>query len=165
MAFLDRALSAVGLRPRSRVAVGDMAPDFTLFDTEGQAVSLRRLLDRGPAILAFYPRAFTSGCTHELRSYAQHEEELAAKGAQLCAISVDDRETLGRFRASLGASFRFLSDPDGEVARLYGGVSGGTANRMTVTVGQDGRITKITSGLSAIFPGADIEDCPITPQR
>jgi thioredoxin-dependent peroxiredoxin len=162
MAFLDRALSAVGLRPRSRVAVGDPAPDFTLFDTEGQAVSLKRLLERGPAILAFYPRAFTGGCTHELRSYAKQEAELAAKGAQLCAISVDDRETLARFRASLGAAFPFLSDPDGEVARLYGGVSMGTANRITVTVGQDGLITKITSGLSAIFPGSDIEACPAT---
>ena len=48
----------------------------------------------GRSILAFYPRAFTSGCTHELRSYAEHEPELASKGAQLCAISVDDRETL-----------------------------------------------------------------------
>jgi thioredoxin-dependent peroxiredoxin len=163
MAFFDRALSAVGLRPRSQVAVGEPAPDFTLFDTEGQAVSLKQLLARGPVILAFYPKAFTSGCTHELRSYTARETELAAKGAQLCAISVDDRETLARFRASLGASFRFLSDPDGEVSRLYGGVSLGTANRITVTVGQDGRVSRVTSGLSAIFPGADIEDCPAAP--
>jgi thioredoxin-dependent peroxiredoxin len=163
MAFFDRALSAVGLRPRAQVAVGERAPDFTLFDTEGRAVSLKDLLRQGPVILAFFPRAFTSGCTHELRTYAQQENQLAAKGAQLCAISVDDRETLGRFRASLGASFRFLSDPDGEVARLYGGVSGGTADRITVTIAQDGKVTRITSGLSAIFPGADIKDCPATP--
>jgi thioredoxin-dependent peroxiredoxin len=161
MAFLERALSAVGLRPRSQVAVGQPAPDFTLFDSEGQAVSLGELIKQGPVLLAFYPRAFTSGCTHELRSYATQQAELSAKGAQLCAISVDDRETLARFRASLGATFRFLSDPDGEVSRQYGGVSGGTANRITVTVGQDGRVSRITSGLSAIFPGADIESCPI----
>jgi peroxiredoxin len=165
MAFFDRALSAVGLRPRARVAVGERAPDFTLFDTAGQAVSLKDLLRQGPVILAFFPRAFTSGCTHELRSYAQHETELSAKGAQLCAISVDDRETLGRFRTSLGASFRFLSDPEGEVARLYGGVSGGTADRLTVTIGQDGNVTRITSGLSAIFPDTDIKDCPVTTPR
>jgi thioredoxin-dependent peroxiredoxin len=162
MAFFDRALSAVGLRPRARVAVAERAPDFTLFDTEGQATSLAELLRQGPVILAFFPRAFTSGCTHELRSYAQHETELSRKGAQLCAISVDNRETLGRFRRSLGASFRFLSDPDGDVARLYGGVSLGTADRLTVTIGQDGIITRITSGLPAIFPAADIKDCPAT---
>ena len=162
MAFLDRALSAVGLRPRSQVAVGDPAPDFTLLDTEGQAVALKALLQQGPVILAFYPRAFTGGCTHELRSYAQHQPELATKGAQLCAISVDDRETLARFRASLGATFRFLSDPDGEVARRYGGVSAGTANRITVTIGQDGKVLRITSGLSAIFPAGDIKECPAT---
>ena len=166
MAFLDRALSAVGLRPRSQVAVGEPAPDFTLFDTEGQAVSLRELLDRGPAILAFYPRAFTSGCTHELRSYAQHEEELAAKGAQLCAISVDDRETLARFRTSLGASFRFPVRP-----RRRGGAPSTAASRAappTASPSPSARTAasrSITSGLSAIFPGADIEDCPITPRR
>ncbi len=160
MAFFDRALSAVGLRPRSQVAVGQPAPDFTLFDTEGQAVSLKELIRRGPVILAFYPKAFTGGCTHELRSYAQQEAELTAKGAQLCAISLDDRETLARFKASLGASFRFLSDPEGEVSRQYGGVSMGTANRVTVTIGQDGHITRLTSGLSAIFPGGDIRECP-----
>jgi thioredoxin-dependent peroxiredoxin len=41
--------------------VGDRAPDFTLPDTEGQPVTLSTLLREGPVILAFYPKAFTSG--------------------------------------------------------------------------------------------------------
>jgi peroxiredoxin Q/BCP len=40
---------------------GDRAPDFTLPDTDGQPVTLSKLLQRGPVILAFYPKAFTSG--------------------------------------------------------------------------------------------------------
>ena len=41
--------------------VGDRAPEFTLPDTEGKPVSLASLLERGPVILAFFPKAFTPG--------------------------------------------------------------------------------------------------------
>jgi thioredoxin-dependent peroxiredoxin len=43
------------------VKVGDKAPDFTLPDTAGAPVALSKLLESGPVILAFYPKAFTSG--------------------------------------------------------------------------------------------------------
>lgn len=43
------------------IKVGDKAPDFTLPDTEGKPVTLSKLLAEGPVILAFYPKAFTSG--------------------------------------------------------------------------------------------------------
>jgi thioredoxin-dependent peroxiredoxin len=166
MAFLDRALRAVGLRTDVQVAVGQTAPDFTLTDSDGQPVSLSQAVKQGPVMLAFFPRAFTSGCTHELKTYTDEREQLAGKGAQLFAISVDDRETLARFRTSLGAPFRFLSDPDGKVAARYGGVTSGQANRITVTVGPDQVITRITAGLPAIFPRGDIDACrPSTPSR
>jgi peroxiredoxin Q/BCP len=164
MAFLDRALGAVGLGNRGPVQVGQRAPDFSLHDTEGRTVTLAALLARGPVMLAFFPRAFTSGCTHELRDYTEHQDEISGRGAQLVAISTDDRDTLARFKASLGAGFTFLSDPTGEVASHYGGVSMGTANRITVTVGQDGTITRLTAGLPAIFPAGDIKACPVSPR-
>jgi peroxiredoxin Q/BCP len=41
--------------------VGDKAPDFTLADTEGKSVKLSELLEKGPVILAFFPKAFTPG--------------------------------------------------------------------------------------------------------
>ena len=43
------------------VKVGDKAPDFTLPDTDGRPVTLSKVLAEGPVILAFYPKAFTSG--------------------------------------------------------------------------------------------------------
>ena len=41
--------------------VGDKAPDFTLPDTEGRPVTLSKLLEKGPVIVFFYPKAFTPG--------------------------------------------------------------------------------------------------------
>jgi thioredoxin-dependent peroxiredoxin len=41
--------------------VGDKAPDFTLLDSEGKPTNLSKLLERGPVILAFFPKAFTPG--------------------------------------------------------------------------------------------------------
>ena len=43
------------------IKAGDKAPDFTLDDTEGNQVTLSRMLEKGPAILFFFPKAFTSG--------------------------------------------------------------------------------------------------------
>ena len=77
------------------------------------------------------------------------------------AISLDDVATLRRFRASIGATFPFLSDPDGRVSRLYAGVSLGSANRVTVDIDADGTIAHVRQGLSAIFPNADIKACPL----
>ena len=42
-------------------AVGDVAPDFTAKDTDGTALTLSALVERGPVVLAFYPKAFTPG--------------------------------------------------------------------------------------------------------
>jgi peroxiredoxin len=158
--IIDKALGALGLGSRPRVEAGQTAPDFVLDDSEGRPVSLAALRAEGPVVLAFFPRAFTGGCTRELRTFRDHHQELTGRGARLVAISVDDGPSLARFKTSLAAPFTFLSDPDGRVARLYGGVSAGTANRVTVTIGADGVITRVTSGLSALFPAADIAACP-----
>jgi peroxiredoxin Q/BCP len=45
----------------SSLKVGDKAPDFTLTDTAGAKVTLSRLLEKGPVLLAFFPKAFTPG--------------------------------------------------------------------------------------------------------
>ena len=45
----------------SKLQPGDMAPDFTTTDTEGNELTLSELVKQGPVILAFFPRAFTPG--------------------------------------------------------------------------------------------------------
>ena len=161
MSILGKLLQSLGGgRP---LRVGDRAPDFTLEDSDGQEVSLAQAVREGPVILAFYPRAFTLGCTNELRKYTARQEELRGRGARLFAISVDDPPTLARFKARLGASFTFLSDPGGKVAERYAGVSRGQARRTTITIDQGGTITRVTAGVAAIFPADDIVACTQLP--
>src|SRR5215471_15898410 len=94
----------------------------------------------------------------ELKAYRDQYAAVTAKGAEVVAISLDDTATLKRFRASLGAPFPFLSDPDGRVSR-------GTANRVTVDIGSDGTIAHVRQGLGALFPAEDIKGCPLHERR
>jgi thioredoxin-dependent peroxiredoxin len=41
--------------------VGDIAPDFTVKDVTGRELTLSKLVERGPVVVAFYPKAFTPG--------------------------------------------------------------------------------------------------------
>lgn len=163
MSILDRALGTLGLGQRPPLEVGQLAPDFTLPDSDGRPTSLADLVAAGPVILAFFPKAFTAGCSRELRAYRDHHGQAVERGARVVGISVDDVPTLERFKASLEAPYTFLSDAGGQVSRLYAGVSLGTANRVTVTVGPDRRVRRVTAGLSAIFPAGDIQACSVGP--
>ncbi len=55
------ALLSMLLGASSPLHVGDRAPDFTLPDTEGRPVTLSKLLEKGPVIVYFFPKAFTPG--------------------------------------------------------------------------------------------------------
>jgi peroxiredoxin Q/BCP len=85
---------------------------------------------------------------------------LQAKGAQVVAISTDSSGELARFKASLGAPFPFLSDPDGKISARFAGVSGGRSNRATVILDGHGNIVKVSEGLDALLPDSDIGACP-----
>ena len=54
-------LVAAGLFSGATPTVGDVAPDFAVQDTDGKALTLSQLVKQGPVILAFFPKAFTSG--------------------------------------------------------------------------------------------------------
>jgi len=143
--------------------VGDTAPDFTLPDTEGTPVTLSRLLQRGPVILAFYPKAFTPGCTKQNQNFRDHAAEVAGKGAQVVGISTDSVETQRKFKAEYKLPYELLSDEGGKVAAQYSGKIPvlGLANRANFVVGQDGKIAAIVEGNDAIDPNSAISQCPL----
>jgi peroxiredoxin Q/BCP len=145
------------------VKIGDKAPDFTLPDTDGRPVTLSRLLEKGPVILAFYPKAFTPGCTQQNQNFRDHLGEVTAKGAQVVGISVDSVETQRKFKERYQLPFLLLSDEGGAVAAKYSGKMPlvGFANRANIVIGQDGLVKAIVEGGDAVDPTSAIASCPL----
>lgn len=100
-------------------AVNDKAPDFTLQSDSGGDYQLsdhagQRLL------LVFYPGDNTPVCTKQLCEYRDGIEEFSELGVAVVGISSDDIESHQKFRSKHDLPFVLLSDPDLEVAKLYG---------------------------------------------
>jgi peroxiredoxin Q/BCP len=100
--------------------VGDTAPRFTAADSTGTPRSLEKLLQAGPVVLAFYPKAFTPGCTKEMTTYSHRYKDLQSQAVTLLAVSGDDAPTLQRFRDELKADYHFIPDPQAQLMELYG---------------------------------------------
>ncbi|GAB3144979.1 thioredoxin-dependent thiol peroxidase [Microbacterium neimengense] len=98
---------------------GDIAPDFTLHDQDGNAVSLQEFRGR-PVILYFYPAAMTPGCTTQACDFRDSLSSLTAAGYTVLGVSRDSSEKLRTFRERDGLSFPLLSDPDHAVHDAYG---------------------------------------------
>src|SRR5712664_1908813 len=99
---------------------GDLAPDFTLSDDEGNQRSLGEFLANGPVVLFFYPAAMTYGCTKESCHFRDMAGEFAAVGAQPVGISADGVEKQKQFDEKEGLGFPLLSDADRTVASQLG---------------------------------------------
>ena len=131
-----------------RLQPGDIAPDFTLVDNLGQAVTLSNLRGQN-VIVYFYPAAMTPGCTKQACDFSDSLDRLQAEGYTVLGISPDKQEKLTKFREHDGLTITLLSDPDREVLtawgafgekKLYGKVVVGVI-RSTFVVDADGKIS------------------------
>jgi len=147
----------------SPLKVGDLAPDFTLPDHDGNPVTLSKVLASGPVILAFYPKAFTSGCTKQNSNFRDRFSDVSGKGAQVFGVSTDDVATQKRFRDELKLPYPLLSDAGGKVARQYAGTMAvvGLASRANYVIGQDGKVAQVVLGGDAVDPSSAIAGCPL----
>jgi len=98
---------------------GDMAPDFTLADQDGESVKLSSLRGQ-PVVLYFYPKADTPGCTAQACGVRDHEAEYARAGATVLGISPDPVKKVKKFHDKQSLNFTLLADEDHAVAEKYG---------------------------------------------
>ncbi|NNN04181.1 MAG: peroxiredoxin [Acidimicrobiaceae bacterium] len=99
---------------------GDLAPDFTLVDHQGQPVTLSVVVQNGPAVLFFYPAALTRGCTRESCHFRDLASEFEARGATRLGISMDTQERQSLFATTNALDYPLLADEGGRVAASYG---------------------------------------------
>jgi peroxiredoxin Q/BCP len=143
--------------PTTRLAPGDRAPEFSLIGSDGRMYRLSDFTGRQPVVLAWFPKAFTGGCTRECASIGLNSRALRAFNVAYFGANSDSPETNRRFAASLAIDFPILSDGDKVTARAYGVLSAsGFPSRWTFYIGIDGRILAIDKQVRTSTHGLDI---------
>jgi peroxiredoxin Q/BCP len=142
---------------RVHLQPGDLAPEFALEASDGCTYSLSQYIGSQAVVLAWFPKAFTGGCTAQCESVGASSAELRQFKVAHFGASVDSPETIRRFAASMMIDFPILSDPRRTAARAYGvlGASGFPA-RQTFFIGIDGRVLAIDRRVRTSTHGTDI---------
>ena len=94
------AVSLVASPALAALKVGDKAPDFATTGAVGGKdfkIHLAELLKKGPVVLYFFPKAFTSGCTAEAHAFSSSIGEFKKQGAHVIGMSGDNLATLHDF--------------------------------------------------------------------
>ncbi len=129
---------------------GMKAPDFTLSDKDGNAVSLSDFLGK-KVVLYFYPKDNTPGCTRQACAFAASYNEFKEKNIEVIGISRDSVASHQKFADKHSLPFILLSDTELDVIKaygvwqekkLYGKVSMGVI-RTTFIIDENGNIEKI----------------------
>jgi len=143
--------------------VGDIAPDFTLSDKDGNPVSLSDFAGQ-TVVLYFYPRDNTPGCTRQACAFAFHYGEFQRRGVQVIGVSKDSVASHQKFAEKYGLNFILLADPDRDAIEKYGvwqekkmaGKVGMGVVRTTYIIGGDGRIQAVMPKVKPDTNAADI---------
>lgn len=139
------------------IDTGAAAPDWSLPSSDGNTYSLSEALEDGPVVLAWFPRAFTSGCTIECKSLAENGDMIRAFKASYFMASVDPIEDNIGFAEKNGADFPILSDETKAIASRYGVLSDkGFAKRQTFYIGTDGTILAVDRQVNPSTAAEDI---------
>ena len=148
--------------PKTHLKVGDTAPDFDLTSTAGGKVKLSDFRGKKNVVLAFFPAAFTGGCTKEMSAYQANIAKFEGADTQVFGISTDNSPSQNAFAKSLSVtSYPLLSDFMRKTSAEYGVLmpDRGIANRTTFVVSKDGKITYIEEGTSAVDITGSAEAC------
>ncbi|MBQ5719231.1 MAG: thioredoxin-dependent thiol peroxidase [Alistipes sp.] len=134
----------------TKLKIGDKVPTFEAITQNGDIVTNDSINGRR-AILYFYPKDNTSGCTLEAKSMRDGKAELAAKGYEIFGISPDSQRSHQNFCAKHELNFTLLSDTEKKMAEAFGvwvekkmyGRTYMGIQRTTFIIGEDGTIEHI----------------------
>lgn len=129
---------------------GDIAPDFTTKDQNGNAVKLSDFKGKR-VVLYFYPKDDTPGCTKEACSLRDSFDVFEEKGIKILGVSTDSEKSHQKFITKYNLPFDLLADTEKEIVEAYGvwgeksmyGKKYFGINRTTFLIDEDGKIVKI----------------------
>lgn len=139
-----------------KIEPGQKAPDFSLYNSEKNKVTLTDYRGKN-IVLLFFPFAFTSVCTKELCSVRDNIRDYEKLNAEVFGISVDSHYTLARYKQDQNLNFPLLSDFNKEVSSAYGSLyekfgleMKGVSKRSAFVIDKDGivRYTEVLENAS-----------------
>jgi peroxiredoxin Q/BCP len=138
----DRIKAAIGLVPATHLAEGATAPEIGIADGAGRQWRTMELRGR-PAVIYFYPKDDTPGCTKEACSFRDRRAELG--DVALFGVSTDAPDSHKAFSQKFNLPFPLLADVDGAMTRRWGAGQGlrSGARRITFVLDREGRIARI----------------------
>ena len=156
---LAAAFTAGAMAQTTELKVGDPAPNFRLQASDGKTYQLSDFKGKQAVVVAWFPAAFTQGCTIECKSLAENGQNIRKYDVTYFMASVDPLEgDKGNkaFAEAMNADFPLLSDPTKATATAYGVLNQrGFANRWTFYIDRDGRIAYIDKN---VRPATSAED-------
>jgi peroxiredoxin Q/BCP len=166
--ILGLALAASFTLPAfAALKVGDTAPDFTATASLGgkdSTFNLYNALKKGPAVVYFYPSAYTGGCDLEAHTFAENADKFDTAGATIIGVSADNLDRLNQFAADpnfCAGKFSIASDESTNIAKSYDlkvtpprdgakdvrgvEIGHGFIERVTFVVGKDHKVIAVMS--------------------
>jgi peroxiredoxin len=158
--------------PPPSVKVGQTAPDFTASylaapDASGRRqrkeVKLSDFKGQKNVVLAFFPAAFSPGCTSEMTKYQETSGQFNANNTVILGISVDSTWANAAFADKLGAQFNILSDAKRDISQAYGVFDEQNiiARRTTFVIDRAGVVQQVFMAQEALDPAQALEACAV----
>ena len=173
-AALAGSVTAQTPTPTVELKAGDAAPDFSLQASDGKTYKLADFKGKKAVVVAWFPKAFTQGCTIECKSLAENGDKIRMYDVAYFMASVDSVEDNTKFAKATSvtlqsrgggpstvvdkkeADFPLLADPTKEVATKYGVMNpAGFANRWTFYIDKNGRVSYVEK---MVKPATSAED-------
>jgi thioredoxin-dependent peroxiredoxin len=178
--LLSCLLSTVTVLPAvAALKEGDAAPDFTTeASLAGKAFkySLKDALKKGPVIVYFYPSAYTAGCNIQAHAFATNVDKIAAAGATVVGVSLDNIARLNEFSADpeyCAGKLAVASDVDGKIAKSFDlavregragmkdsrgvDIDHGFAERTTFVLSSDGKVAATIETKNGVTPSGNVD--------
>jgi peroxiredoxin Q/BCP len=151
--FAIAAATLVASPALAALKVGDKAPDFSTVGAVGGKefkIHLANQLKKGPVVLYFFPKAFTSGCTAEAHAFSESIGQFKKAGAQVIGMSGDDLKTLHDFSAKECRSAFPVATATPVIQKEYDvawAAHPGITTRTSYVIGRNGKIVMVHDDL------------------